>query len=52
MSFIEIKCSECGEIFFEDDVELKDICEDNRGHDIVYFECPNCGQDAYSERRG
>lgn len=50
MRLIQVECSECGESFYEDDIELKDICKGDRGQDIVYFECPNCGQDAYSER--
>lgn len=52
MNPITVKCYECGETFYEDDVDIKNVFEGDRVQDMVCFECPNCGQDAISDRRG
>jgi hypothetical protein len=49
---VKVLCWHCDLRFNEDNVEILEIHEDDRGRDEVTFVCPGCGVKVLSHRFG
>jgi ribosomal protein L44E len=49
---INVYCKQCERWMDENTVKFVDICEDDRGRDLLTFECSNCDTTQKSLRVG